>query len=70
MAVGAAVSHKVFGNGVIVAIEGRIVSVRFESGVKRFVYPKVFTEGYLTQRSLTEESSAEMDHTVGYRTRR
>ena len=70
VAVGAAVSHKVFGNGVIEAIEGRIVSVRFESGVKRFVYPKVFTEGYLTKRSLPEESSAEMDHTVGYRTRR
>ena len=46
MLIGRTVRHAAFGEGIILAIDGRCVTVRFESGEKRFVYPNAF-EGYL-----------------------
>jgi len=47
--VGAAVSHKSFGDGVIETIDGAHMSVRFGDVVKPFLYPGAFTDGHLTK---------------------
>lgn len=57
--VGAAVMHKTFGNGVIETIDGARMLVRFESGVKSFLYPGAFTDGYLAMASAETTSSQE-----------
>ena len=45
--VGAAVSHKAFGDGVIESIDGGHMSVRFGNVVKPFLYSGAFTDGHL-----------------------
>ena len=67
MLIGRTVGHARFGEGVILGIDGRCMTVRFESGEKRFVYPDAF-DGYLVtgdpdvkrevERALTEVRSA------------
>ena len=41
------VSHKAFGNGIVVATNGNYFTVKFESTQKTFVYPDIF-EKFLT----------------------
>ena len=43
------VTHKTFGQGTVVSVEGKYITVRFSDtyGEKTFVYPDVF-DGYLT----------------------
>ena len=42
------VLHKTFGEGIILAIENRYVTVDFSNFVKKFVFPNAFLDGYLT----------------------
>ena len=51
--VGAAVSHKSFGDGVIETIDGAHMSVRFGDVVKQFLYPGAFTDRHLTKGNAT-----------------
>lgn len=53
-AVGAAVSHKSFGDGVIETIDGGHMSVRFGNVVKPFLYPDAFTAGHLSKSNKPE----------------
>ncbi len=46
MLIGRTVAHARFGDGVIVGIDGRYMTVCFASGKRRFVYPDAFS-GYL-----------------------
>lgn len=55
MLIGRTVGHARFGDGVIVRIEGRQMTVRFEIGERRFVYPDAFS-GYLTVREPDADS--------------
>ena len=41
------VKHKAFGVGTVVATDGKYMTVRFDNGEKKFVYPDSF-EKYLT----------------------
>ena len=41
------VKHKAFGSGVIIAAEGKYITVKFDIGNKVFVYPDIF-EKFLT----------------------
>lgn len=41
------VKHKAFGTGTIISVEGKYITVKFDSANKTFVYPDVF-EKYLT----------------------
>lgn len=54
------VNHKTFGQGTVVSVEGKYITVRFSDtyGDKTFVYPDVF-DGYLTyeDESLQKEIS-------------
>lgn len=54
--IGAEVSHKVFGTGVIETIDGNQISVKFGDVVKPFLYPGAFTDGHLTKSSLKAPS--------------
>lgn len=45
--VGQKVHHKSFGDGTVTNFDGRLLSVSFEAGEKRFVYPDAF-ESFLT----------------------
>lgn len=47
--IGAAVSHRSLGNGVIEAIDGGHMSVRFGSDLKTFLYPGAFADGHLAK---------------------
>ena len=49
MLIGKTVGHARFGDGVISRIDGRQMTVRFETGEKHFVYPDAFS-GYLALR--------------------
>jgi hypothetical protein len=50
------VNHKTFGNGVVVAANGKYMTVKFDSAEKIFVYPDAF-EKFLTlgDGSVSEE---------------
>lgn len=50
------VNHKTFGNGVVVATNGKYMTVKFDSAEKIFVYPDAF-EKFLTlgDGSVSEE---------------
>lgn len=52
--VGAAITHKSFGDGVIETIDGAHMSVRFGNVVKPFLYPDAFTAGHLSKGSKPE----------------
>jgi hypothetical protein len=54
-AVGAKVHHNSFGDGVITAIDGGHLTVRFGDVSKPFVYPDAFTRGFLKQPNLQSE---------------
>lgn len=54
-AVGAKVHHNSFGDGVITAIDGGHLTVRFGDVSKPFVYPDAFTSGFLKQPNLQSE---------------
>lgn len=41
------VKHKAFGDGVIVATQGKYITVKFDTAQKTFVYPDIF-ERFLT----------------------
>ena len=41
------VKHKTFGNGIVTAVNGKYMTVRFEATQKTFVYPDAF-ENFLT----------------------
>lgn len=45
--VGIVVKHKVFGEGKIIELEGRLVTVAFETGEKKFQFPQAFENGFL-----------------------
>ena len=45
--VGMKVYHKVFKDGTVVKFDGKFVTVRFDMGEKKFMYPAGFTEGFL-----------------------
>ena len=45
--VGAAVSHAKFGTGKVIELGGGYVTVRFEQGEKRFMFPDAFEAGSL-----------------------
>ncbi len=48
--VGAAVEHKIFGDGIIAKLEGSQLGVKFGDVVKPFVYPDAFNNGYLKRK--------------------
>ena len=47
VAVGAAVSHSKFGIGKVIELSGGYVTVSFEQGEKRFLFPNAFESGFL-----------------------
>ena len=47
VAVGAAVSHGKFGTGKVIELSGGYVTVSFEQGEKRFLFPDAFESGFL-----------------------
>ena len=47
VAVGAAVSHGKFGTGKVIELSGGYVTVSFEQGEKRFLFPNAFESGFL-----------------------
>lgn len=59
MLIGRTVGHARFGDGVIVRIEGRQMTVRFESGERRFVYPDALSE-YLAVRDPDAEGEVSL----------
>ena len=56
------VSHKAFGNGIVVATNGKYFTVKFESTQKTFVYPDIF-EKFLTlaDGSVSDEILADLN---------
>jgi len=58
------VLHKAFGKGVIVAVNGKYITVKFESASKTFVYPDIF-EKFLTlaDGSVCDEILADINST-------
>lgn len=46
--VGVSVSHKTFGNGTITEQTNSSITVKFDSGNKRFIMPSAFVDGFLT----------------------
>lgn len=58
------VLHKAFGKGVIVATNGKYITVKFESASKTFVYPDIF-EKFLTlaDGSVSDEILADLNST-------
>ena len=58
------VLHKSFGQGTIVAINGKYITVKFESASKTFVYPDIF-EKFLTlaDGTVSDEILADLDST-------
>ena len=58
------VLHKAFGKGVIVAVNGKYFTVKFESASKTFVYPDIF-EKFLTlaDGSVSDEILADINCT-------
>ena len=55
------VKHKAFGSGVIIAAEGKYITVKFDIGNKIFVYPDIF-ERFLTlaDGSVSDEILADL----------
>ena len=47
VAVGTAVLHGKFGTGKVIELSGGYVTVRFEQGEKRFLFPNAFESGFL-----------------------
>ena len=47
VAVGSAVAHAKFGIGKVIELNRGYVTVRFEQGVKRFIFPDAFESGFL-----------------------
>ncbi len=47
VAVGAAVSHGKFGIGTVIELSGGYITVSFEQGEKRFLFPNAFESGFL-----------------------
>ncbi len=47
ISVGDSVTHKAYGAGVIVAFDGRYLSVDFNGVVKKYAFPSAFTGGFL-----------------------
>jgi hypothetical protein len=58
------VLHKAFGKGVIVATNGKYITVKFETASKTFVYPDIF-EKFLTlaDGSVSDEIIADLNST-------
>lgn len=48
--VGASVSHKSFGEGTIVKLEGANLAVKFGNTTKSFIFPDAFNNGFLSHR--------------------
>ncbi len=46
--VGVSVSHKTFGNGIIIEQTTSSITVKFDFGNKRFIMPSAFVDGFLT----------------------
>ena len=44
---GALVVHPSYGKGIIISLDGKYVTVRFQNGDKKFPVPSAFTDGYL-----------------------
>jgi flagellar biosynthesis GTPase FlhF len=57
--VGAKVSHKTFGDGVIDTIDGTHMSVRFGNVVKTFLYPGALADGHLTKGTASDTALKE-----------
>ncbi len=64
------VKHKTFGVGVITAIDGKYITVRFESCEKNFVYPDAFekfltlADGTVTEDILSDLSRAKNEKEI------
>ena len=56
------VRHKVFGEGTICELDGNVISVRFASGVKKFIFPDAF-KGFLILND--EKSKQYVDKVIG-----
>lgn len=56
------VKHKAFGPGVVIANQGKYITVKFEAVTKTFVYPDIF-EKFLTlaDGSVSEEILADIE---------
>lgn len=61
VSVNLAVNHKSFGKGVIVSLQGKYITVKFDSAQKVFVYPDAF-ESFLTLEdgTISEEITADI----------
>lgn len=49
--IGLAVSHKIFGNGMIINQTQSSITVKFDFGDKRFIMPSAFVDGFLETES-------------------
>lgn len=58
------VLHKAFGKGTIISVNGKYITVKFETATKIFVYPDIF-EKFLTlaDGSVSEEIKADLNLT-------
>ena len=54
------VRHKAFGDGVVIAVKGQYITVKFETAEKVFVYPDIF-EKHLTLRDGTVSDEIKLD---------
>lgn len=56
------VSHKIFGDGIIIAREDSYITVKFSNDEKKFIYPNAF-DGYLTtvDRDLNNKIKEEIE---------
>lgn len=57
------VKHKVFGEGIIISHENSYITVKFQQGEKKFIFPNVF-DGYLTTENniIAEKIKQKLEH--------
>lgn len=57
------VKHKVYGEGIIISHENSYITVRFQQGEKKFIFPNSFDEYLTTENStITEEIKQELEN--------
>ena len=63
--VGLEVTHKNFGDGIVITQNGLYITVRFGSVEKRFLQPNAFIDGFLTTETTTIKENVELYQHIG-----
>ena len=63
--VGLAVTHKIYGNGIITTQNGIYLTVRFGSVEKNFVQPSAFVDGFLTTETSSINENVSLYQSIG-----